>query len=66
LFFILLTSFFKDINFTTINVSSIFFIVLIYLLFISLFILLSFKIYNLEKKNQLESIYKELNKNTQQ
>lgn len=65
LFFVFLTSFFKNINFATINVSNIFFIALFYLVFISLFIVLSFKIYNFEKKNQLETIYKRLNKNTQ-
>lgn len=66
LFFIFLTSFFKNINFAKITFLSIFFITLIYLAFISLFIFLSFKIYNFEKKKQLESIYKSLNKNTQQ
>ena len=66
LFFVFLTSFFKDIDFATIKVSSIFIITLIYLVFISLFILLSFKIYSFVKKNQLQSIFKRLTKKTHQ
>ena len=62
LLFISLNIFFTDFDYSKAKLSGIFFITTIYLTFISIFILLSFKIYNLEKKKQLKEIYKKLNK----
>ena len=58
LFFVFLTFLFRDIDFVKITFSGFLILALLYLVLISFFILISFKIYNYEKKEQLKSIYK--------
>jgi hypothetical protein len=62
LFLIFLSSFFINLVFNITKSLGLFFLMIIYLVFITLFILISLKIHNYEKKKQLKKIYKRLNK----
>jgi predicted membrane protein len=55
-----LTFLFRDIDFVKITLSGFLILALLYLVLISFFILISFKIYRFEKKEQLKVIFETL------
>jgi hypothetical protein len=60
IFFMFLTFLFRDIDFVKITLSGFLILALLYLVLISFFILISFKIYRFEKKEQLKVIFETL------
>jgi hypothetical protein len=62
LFFVFLTSFFTDIDLFKIKFSGLLLFLVLYSVLISIFTLLSIKIYSFEKKKELEIIFETLKK----
>ncbi len=60
LFFVFLTFLFRDIDFVKITLSGFLLLALLYLVLISFFMLISFKIYRYEKKEKLKVIFETL------